>query len=475
LGKDIQDLAKHYFETGITRIKGGDHRAALSDFKKSLAYNPDNQTVDKLVTYLEKKIHTEDKKIDSLLAEGINFQKRQWYISATLCYLQILELNPGHKKAQKNIKLIKPMVDVYIEKTYQGGVNYFEQGEYHQAREVFKRVLSLRKDHEGAKRYLQQIEDIFTTAAQDHFIRGLGYYSQKNLEKAREEFTNALKYDPQSEEIKQHLEKVEAEILEVEARVKKLLKEAEILEKKGQYVKASLKYNEVLQLDKNNRLATENLQKIQKYVEVYVRNKYREGETLFNNQDLRGAERAFKDLLSVSPNHRQAKLYLDRIQASIAQESAGHYEAGLKYYADRRWEKASDEFEKVLEIDPGHKEAAKKREEALSLMSLESLLKKARTYYANKDYLKALEAFHQMLESHPNNSQAQEYIEKCQQQLNQMVEEYFNVGMAYYTEENYEAALREWDKVLKINPDHRGALEYRKRALERVQALQELP
>ncbi len=64
---------------------------------------------------------------------------------------------------------------------------------------------------------------------------------------------------------------------------------------------------------------------------------------------------------------------------------------------------------------------------------------------------------------------------QCRNSVTRLVDEHFNRGLNYYTEEKSRAAIVEWDRALVINPDHRGSIEYKRRAQERLDALNQLP
>jgi len=82
--------------------------------------------------------------------------------------------------------------------------------------------------------------------------------------------------------------------------------------------------------------------------------------------------------------------------------------------------------------------------------------------------------FTQILESDPDNATALQYVERCQQRLNELAESHFNRGISLYAAEDYVAAIEEMEKALELNPNHRGAKEYKRRAESRLRALRSL-
>ncbi len=82
--------------------------------------------------------------------------------------------------------------------------------------------------------------------------------------------------------------------------------------------------------------------------------------------------------------------------------------------------------------------------------------------------------FSQVLERDPRNLDAKNFLERTRELLLPEVDKFFRAGLQYYTKENYRAALQEWDKALAIQPNHAGTLEYRKRAEDKLKALEKL-
>ena len=108
-------------------------------------------------------------------------------------------------------------------------------------------------------------------------------------------------------------------------------------------------------------------------------------------------------------------------------------------------------------------------------ISIEDLQKKGLKLFRKGEYLRALKAFSQLIEKNPNNVIAESYLKECRTKLNKRIAELFNSGMRFYTGGDYEAAIREWDRILEIDPNHQSSLEYKKRAQERLEALEKLP
>jgi len=105
-----------------------------------------------------------------------------------------------------------------------------------------------------------------------------------------------------------------------------------------------------------------------------------------------------------------------------------HYQNGIKFYKRGLYERAIQEFEKTLSLDPGHAEAkeylAKVKEEKGKLtrvdskkstrVELDSLYKEGKKRYAKHDYNGALEIFEDILKIKPIDDYASYYKERCE-------------------------------------------------------------
>ncbi|MBD3288256.1 tetratricopeptide repeat protein, partial [candidate division KSB1 bacterium] len=107
--------------------------------------------------------------------------------------------------------------------------------------------------------------------------------------------------------------------------------------------------------------------------------------------------------------------------------------------------------------------------------SIEELQDRGMKLFNNGEYHRALDLFEQILEKDNNHVIAKSYVDECKTKLNKKIAEFFNSGMRLYTSGNYEGAIAEWNRILALDPNHESAIEYKNRAIERLEALEQLP
>lgn len=97
-------------------------------------------------------------------------------------------------------------------------------------------------------------------------------------------------------------------------------------------------------------------------------------------------------------------------------------------------------------------------------------------YYAKKKYKKAIASWRKVLQIEPEHQAAREKIEMAGERVKEAKENerkyrmalYFNKGNEYYKKGKYKKAIAEWEKVLKIDPNHKPSLEKIKKARQQL-------
>lgn len=486
IGRNPRQLLDFHIKKGAELLRAGRFRSSLAAYKKADAYNVGSERIQHLIHFLEDKKAIQDHKIDSLVTIATYFQRQGQDIRAALNYLKILELNTEHKIAKKNLGLIKPRMDRLIDRLYVRAISFLEQGEYQQARQRFKAISMMRANYEDVNKYIEIVEKKIQEKVQEHYYRGLGFRRQNNLERARQEFERTLEYDPSNVEAKNQLDEINAEIQrktkKIAHQVQTLLAQANKMMRRNRTVEAFKIYHRILKIEPTHTEAQRGLQRTRYRARAFARKRFEEGERALNQNEYSNAQKYFNQAAEIAVLHKdlkrlyqQSKNYLRQINAKRQRECDRLYELGLQYLNERQWDEALQQFEAILEIDPNDKRALTKRNETSSIIGVTKLMEKGKRYYQDGDFLEAMETFQHVIEIQSDNVEALNFIQKCQANLDRQVEAHFNRALAYYTEENYHAALNEWKKVLEINPNHQDTLEYIHRTQERLDALNEIP
>jgi len=467
-------IARSHLERGSALTKNGEYRKALREMRRYLVFEPDNAPTTQITNLLSERLKKEDNQVTSLLRQADQFEKKSWYISAAINYSKVIQLDKDNAQARRRLSLIQAKVDIYINQMFNVGVQLFDQKNLPPARRAFENILLVRKDHTEAQSYLQRIVEIQNKEAEEYFLRGLGYYSQKSYLKSIEAFEQALALNADYAEAQRYFDLAQKSIETQLSEVKRLLAEAERLARRQDFPAAMQRYQQALSIDPNNQTAQEQAKRLEDRVKGYITEKLQEGEKAYQRGSYDQATELFRQVLATAPRDETAKAFLQRIDQQQRQRIEEILQRGQEQFDAKDFSRALNSFEEVLSLDPDNVTATQKKQEAMAKISLAQMIERGRAFYQQNQFFKAMEVFSQVLEQDPGNATSQRFLEDCQKQLESQVDKFFNQGMDYYAAEDYREAIKMWDRALQINPNHAQSRSFKSRALERLQALEQL-
>ncbi len=447
---------------------------ALYYTKRALDLDPDNSKAEKYFQTLSPLIIQNTIKAKKTLKTAMELEKNEWYISAAMHYMQVLKLEPDNIQAQAALERIRPKVNVHTERRFQLGVATFEKNELLKAKEIFESILLVRPDHQKSEQYLADTNARLYKQAENHFFAGLGYYSQKKYDLAENEFKSALVFYPAYNDASEYIERIERDRANNIKRIDELLQESQNLEARKLWLQAIERYKQILEIDNSNQVALDKIsfinQKVDQIINQYIRN----GKNQFNQGNYSSAKTIFNKILKLDSNNTTARQYLNSIDDKTSGKTIAFIDRAQIHIDSENYTLALAVLDSALVENPDFSTAVNMRKDVINHMDTRQMLSNALREYQNQNYLESMEICNQILIKDPENIQALRYLEQCQRKLNEQVDDYFNKGLEMYTKENYRTAILMWDKALEINPYHRGSLEYRKRAIDRLKAIEQL-
>jgi tetratricopeptide (TPR) repeat protein len=475
IGPTPRAAADDYYAKAKDALRHKDKRKAMRQAESALLYDDNHPKAADLFRVLTPLVRSENVKIDSLLRSAQTYESQQRFLNAAAQYLRVLKLDPANIKARTAINLIRTKVDIDSDRWYLLGVQYYDKGDFELAREIFESIILVKPDHYGSNSYLKKIDDYYLRLAEQHYFAGLGYYSQRKLDAAAEEFEKALNIIPEYQDASSYLIRIRQQKIQNQGYINALLFEAQAKERNGAWKSALLKYQEILAVQPDHAVALDKTVELKRRLDEYVGSNFERGVRAFQNGDHAKARSAFLTVLSMYPGHAGAKQYMAQLAPPSGDRSTTLVDRAQQYYDTGNYDMAVSLADSALKANPNLEQAFVIKSRALDQMDVEKLLLKAKVQYSDGNYLAALETLDQLLKQEPRHLEALELKENCQKGLNERMDDYFNRGIQLYTEEKYEEAIKMWDIVLRINPDHKGALDYKNKALERLEALQSLP
>ena len=181
-----------------------------------------------------------------------------------------------------------------------------------------------------------------------------------------------------------------------------------------------------------------------------------------------------------------------RYRAKLQTEE--YYKSGLEHYQAGRLGDALAEWDKALIWTPDDLEIQKRIEEVskqMEIMVNKKLMEKhigqAYSFYEEGELIDSLDEWKEVLKLDPTSIRAKEYIERIEGKLSKIDREkylgrlkekkkegiirFLGKGDRLYEEGKYLQAIREWEKILKINPKHtlaRENIDYTREKIERL-------
>lgn len=470
-------LAKPFYKRGQESFRARDYKAASLSLRKYLSYDvqgAESDTARVIAKILEKKLVRDRGVVDSLLTAANKHLSQGEQLRAALILSRVLDLDADNLKARQKISTLKPVIDSFVKKSLADGIAEFDSRNFSAAKTSFSRVLLFEKRNETALNYLAQIELVLSDRAEEYFYRGVGLFRQKQYHQAREEFLEALKYNPNSREARSYLSRTNEKIEENREQVRALLKSGQELERRSQFIEATNQYLEVLKIDEENDEAKKRIAGVRPKVERLVQNKYNEGMRFYQEQNYIKAQESFSTVLSIDPEHSEAKTMLSKVRVDKKERAARYLAQADEARQKTQWKEALDLYSQVLNLEPQNERAAQGKNDAEVKLQIDAQLADGRAKLQEQKYLEAIAVFENILESDPKHAAAKSELAVAKRNLDEMVEKLFNEGISLYTSDRYQEAIERWNRALKLNPNHKGSLEYKQQAQERLKALEKL-
>jgi tetratricopeptide (TPR) repeat protein len=201
---------------------------------------------------------------------------------------------------------------------------------------------------------------------------------------------------------------------------------------------------------------------------IQVQALFARGEKFFQEGNLLNAQLEFKAVLGLQPENRAAQGYLRQIQGQFSSFVQNFYQAGMSAMASGDYDRAKEEFEKVLVIKPDHAPAKEQLERCVNILqnrqreaqearqkdAVAKIYDKAVRALHDEDYEGAILLFSDVLRINPRHQQARRYLEQAREVL---FKRYYNRGQEYAGKGQWDQAIKSLKQALESDPDSREA------------------
>ena len=455
--------SEKYFKQGLADYEAGNYKSAMENFSEALFLDPNSKQTK---YYLEK---------------------------AGRKFLEEVEAKRESTRREilKRAKTVIAERKKKVKESYERGIKHYKRGEFLKAGEAFNAALEIEPEHKEAKKYLEligkRLEEIvnkgeFKTVAELYYAQGTVFYIKGEWAKAISQWENALKIDPSNKEISEFIKIARKRRQEEEA-----FEKAEVLYRDGlaQYNKGKIneaikQLEEVIKFNPQHRRAQELLAKVrEKVAEIKKEERARRLRETVDKRYFRGIDyyaegqfnkaiKEWRGVLKIDPTHRGAKEYLKKARDKIARANSRgkggkgkarnpkeekievYYRQGINYYLAGGFKEAIRQWEEVLKMEPAHKGARE------YIAKAKERLKKSGEGIGYGDYQKEIEEYVKELEKNGTTDEEKE----------ELIAMHYQDGLVAYAHGDLSQAMKEWQIVLKLDPEHKKA----RRAIIKLQA-----
>lgn len=338
--------------------------------------------------------------------------------------------------------------------------------------------------------------------------------AKSNSKRAFDYFIISYRIDPQDPELqdmKEDLRKLDSEIKIEEAKSRlsvqlrqeyhNLMKQAALMMETQQFSQAILNYKKALSLVPKDVSALEGIRNAElaidnrlKYERIHAM--IAAGLVLFNQKKYKEARVEFEQVLDLDNRNSEAKRYLktiddaleDRRNADLKRIQAEQfYISGIDNLKKRSYDQATEDFENVLSLIENYKDTRERlnsidklkkeydqEQKMLRLKKMNKEFENGLIAFANGKYKEALSYFEKTISLDPQNEFAKKYIVRVKDALKDIEDEvidrdssYWDIfnslsvsGRQLYDKGDYAESKLRWEKILRLFPKNRIALEY---------------
>jgi tetratricopeptide (TPR) repeat protein len=349
----IDEIKKHltqqHYKIGYNYYLRNQLEEAVSEFKKTLSYDPFNKNaIERLKDARDKLVDIKKERALGLYQWGVDNDDIKKIEESISVWKEVLAVYKSDAETQKKIKEAEDRIEEITQRQvrnqekqreleierevsvyYNRGMGHYDKTKFLQALGEFRSGLAAAKKRQVKNWigiYDKKIKETNEKLSEKHYEKGHSYYQKNQLSRAKEEFRKALFYNPGNSEAKKKLNEVGDKIDRINE------KKVEQLYRKG-----------VDECDSGN---------IQKAVDLFR-------QALKYDPDNKEALKALREA------EDKLKVEREKVDEKVNKLKAEElYKQGMDEYTAGDLEEAVSLWEKALEYDPGHKETSKAIERA---------------------------------------------------------------------------------------------------------------
>jgi tetratricopeptide (TPR) repeat protein/predicted Ser/Thr protein kinase len=242
----------------------------------------------------------------------------------------------------------------------------------------------------------------------------------------------------------------------------------------GEYEKAILRYQAVLELDRTNPEATAMMARAEGLLErrASIPPLREQAKIAMAAGNYEAAMETYEQILKLNPNDTEAKVAVAEIEERI--EAAGKVKELLVQAAEEfnrgHYRAAQDLYDQIFALDPGNEMARagmdKVEQRLFDIPELDKMVEEAEQYYIDGEYQKAIDLWEKILRVQPENEDLKRRIKttRAMASLSDQLDAWRRNAKRYFEAGDFQEAIQNWKQVLNYKPFDPEAIEGIKKA-----------
>ncbi len=313
----------------------------------------------------------------------------------------------------------------------------------------------------------------FGDAASDNYEKAFDEANEafvdQRFSEAQTLFAKAIQYDEYDRDSRTMIERSK-QVLDSSVTV--LLQEAQAAEKENDFPAAMKAYAEILKMNPSESGIVSRSENVGQKLHAYIGQLLGKGDSLLARREVTRARRLYEQVLEFDPENDSASARIDQLE-NLSKENVRVMLGRARSLQNRsQLDEAQHEYERILEVEPKNSQA-RAGLNAIRNRHISEQVEQAKNAYNEKKYFDALTMFADILQRDAGNKEARLYLEKTRDALKADIDRLFKKGLQFYIKEDFKSAISEWDMVLLIQPSDSSTIQYRRRAEEKLKALEQ--
>jgi tetratricopeptide (TPR) repeat protein len=373
-----------------------------------------------------------------------------------------LNIQPGDSRAQALRKEIHMAIAVDLENLLADADRHLEAGDYDRASAGYNQVLTIAPEQRAAKEGLNQVAHTRQEKTLTLVKEGNTALDNGQADQALKAFKQALAMDDDSVAAREGLNS--AQEMKANRLEEYLLKGRQALGR-NLYKEARNWFNQALFIDEKSR-AKEELVRLEQLVLQKADDLAAQADQARRNGKLEQARKLYVQALTLVPTHKPSLTGQDQVAMDIetkAKEQLHQAESALEQLD---YTTATTAYRVILDLDPRNAKALKGLQTSRDLQAenIDKLVKQSQEALSAGNWSVAERYLSEALRRdayHKKAQQLRQRIEQVRQSGAQPGDEQqvYLQGVAYYTQGQYAQAIKAWETVLLLNPEHEKSIQ----------------